>query len=149
MIDDKMSSLDVTEITVKSEKTHSDDSSRISTALRVMLYGSKENADGDREDWGCENLRDILHIDLLKMYCKGGFKNYKKYPIIFLCICICITFLMRSDRSSDLSLQICRHLTAKQTTLDYLFDEYITIKGQGAPLSAKDNSKRNLQQYLS
>lgn len=113
MIDDKMSSLDVTEITVKSEKTHSDDSSHISTALRVMLYGSKENADGDREDWGCENLRDILHIDLLKMYCKGGFKNYKKYPIIFLCICICITFLMRSDRSSDLSLQICRHLTAK------------------------------------
>lgn len=50
MIDDKMSSLDVTEITVKSEKTHSDDSSHISTALRVMLYGSKENADGDRED---------------------------------------------------------------------------------------------------
>lgn len=89
MIDDKMSSLDVTEITVKSEKTHSDDithsvdSSHISTALRVMLYGSKVNADGDREDWGCENLRDILHIDLLKMYCKGGFKNYKKYQIIF------------------------------------------------------------------
>lgn len=56
MIDDKMSSLDVTEITVKSEKTHSDDithsvdSSHFSTALRVMLYGSKVNADGDRED---------------------------------------------------------------------------------------------------
>lgn len=89
MIDDKMSSLDVTEITVKSEKTHSDDithsvdSSHFSTALRVMLYGSKVNADGDREDWGCENLRYILHFDFLKMYCKGGFKNYKKYPIIF------------------------------------------------------------------
>lgn len=44
-------------------------------------------------------------------------------------------------------LQICKPPPAKKTALESLFDEDITITGQDPPLSARENSKRELQQY--
>lgn len=44
-------------------------------------------------------------------------------------------------------LQICKPPSAKKTALESLFDEDITITGQDPPLSARENSKRELQHY--
>lgn len=44
-------------------------------------------------------------------------------------------------------LQICKSSPAKKTALKSLFDEEIANTGQDPPLSARENSKREMQQY--